>query len=128
MIQYISIVELLRLHFRVVEDYGGSHGVRDEGRLESVISAPKQEIFGEEQYKSIFEKAGVYLRNIIGDHSFVDGNKRSGITTCGVFLLRNNKTLYASPKYLEDFVVRIATDHLDIPEIALWLEKHCKPS
>lgn len=128
MIHYISIEELLSLHFRVIEDYGGSHGVRDEGRLESVISAPRQEIFGEEQYKSVFEKAAVYMRNIIGDHPFVDGNKRAGVTTCGVFLVRNNNTLHALPKDLEDFAVRVATDHLDVADIANWLEKHCQLS
>ena len=76
MIQYISLEEILRIHFQVIEDYGGSHGVRDEGRLKSVVNAPKQEVFGEEQYSSLFDKAAVYLRNIIGDHPFSDGNKR----------------------------------------------------
>jgi len=58
--------EILRLHFQVIEDFGGSHGVRDEGRLSSVVEAPKQVVFGKEQYPTIFDKAAVYMRNIIG--------------------------------------------------------------
>ena len=122
MIQYISLEEILRIHFQVIEDYGGSHGVRDEGRLKSVVNAPKQEVFGEEQYSSLFDKAAVYLRNIIGDHPFSDGNKRTAITICGIFLSRNGKQINASPKNLEEFTISVATQHLSIKDISSWLE------
>jgi death-on-curing protein len=122
--KYISLEEILRLHFQLIEDFGGSHGVRDENRLKSVIETPRQTAFGKEQYPSIYEKAAVYVRNIIGDHPFSDGNKRTAITVCGVFLMRNGEKLAAKPKDLEDFTVRIATDRLGIPAIATWLSEH----
>lgn len=121
---YLTIEEILRLHFQVIEDYGGSHGVRDEGRLLSVEVAPQQEVFRQEQYPDIFEKAAVYMRNIIADHPFVDDNKRTATTVCGVFLIRNGHRLTATPKELEDFAVTIAADHLDVPAIASWLKSH----
>ncbi len=124
MIQYISLEEILRIHFQVIEDYGGSHGVRDEGRLKSVVNAPKQEVFGLEQYSSLFDKAAVYLRNIIGDHPFSDGNKRTAITICGIFLSRNGKQLNASPKNLEEFTISVATKHLSIKDISNWLQNN----
>ena len=108
----------------MIKDFGGSHGVRDEGRLKSVIRAPAQEVFGVEQYPSIYEKAATYMRNIIGDHPFADGNKRTGVTVAGVFLLRNGINMSATPKELEDFAVKIAVDHLDISEISAWLAQH----
>lgn len=46
-------------------DYGGLYGVRDEGRLKSVVDAPQQEVFGQDQYPTLYEKAAVYMRNII---------------------------------------------------------------
>ncbi|HTE21673.1 MAG TPA: type II toxin-antitoxin system death-on-curing family toxin [Candidatus Limnocylindria bacterium] len=119
---YLSLEDILRLHYLIVEDFGGRHGVRDEGRLQSVVVAPAQEVFGEEQYPEVHEKAAVYIRNIIADHPFVDGNKRSGITCGGIFLMRNGFKLTASPKGLEDFAVRVAVEHLDIPKIADWLK------
>ena len=122
--KYLGLEEILQLHFKVIEDFGGSHGVRDEGRLKSVINAPLQSVFGEEQYKTVFEKAAVYLRNIIADHPFYDGNKRSCVTVAVIFLKRNRVMLSASPKALEDFAVSVAVDHLEIAEIALWLEAH----
>lgn len=125
MISYLSLEEILRLHFQVIEDFGGSHGVRDEGRLMSVVAAPAQEVFGTEQYPQVIEKAAVYIRNIIADHPFVDGNKRTAITITGIFLARNGRGFTATPRELEDFAVRVATDHLGVSEIAGWLKEHC---
>lgn len=123
-IKYLSLEEILRLHFQVIEDFGGSHGARDERRLLSVVEAPKLEAFGVEQYPTILEKAAVYLRNIIGDHPFTDGNKRTAVTVCGIFLRRNSKPLNVSPQELEDFTLKVAVNRLDINHIANWLQEH----
>jgi death-on-curing protein len=125
---YLTAEDILYLHFRIVEDFGGSHGIRDENRLKSVVNAPKQEAFGLEQYPSIFEKSAVYACNIITDHPFVDGNKRSGVTCASVFLMKNNYSLTATNKELEDFAVQIAVEHLDTPAIAAWFKAHSKNS
>ena len=128
MIRYLTAEEILRLHFMVVEDFGGSHGIRDEGRVKSVVEAPRQQVFGTEQYPDVYQKAAVYTRNIIGDHPFTDGNKRTGVTVCGVFLLRNNIRLTATATELEDFAVQIAVEHLDVTAIARWPEAHSMSS
>ena len=125
-VKYLDLEEILRLHFQIIEDYGGSHGVRDEGRLFSVVDAPKLEAFGAEQYPSVYEKAAVYLRNIIGDHPFIDGNKRTAVTACGIFLRRNGSGLVSSQKALEEFALSVTTGHLDIAEIANWLSKNAE--
>ena len=121
-IKYLTLEEILRLHFQVIEDFGGSHGVRDEGRLESVAKAPAQNVFSKDQYLTIYDKAAVYLRNIIGDHPFTDGNKRTALTVCAIFLNRNSYRFIAEPKMLENFTLSVATDHLSIEEISKWLE------
>jgi death-on-curing protein len=125
MIRYLSEREIMLAHFKLIERFGGSHGVRDLERVRSVIAAPGQEVFGVEQYTDIFEKAAVYARNIIGDHPFIDGNKRTGITAAIMFLQYNGKKFTAKKGELEDFAIRIATDNLGVAVIAEWLEKHC---
>ncbi|HEY1645354.1 MAG TPA: type II toxin-antitoxin system death-on-curing family toxin [Candidatus Saccharimonadales bacterium] len=122
-VRYLSLEEILRLHFQLIEDFGGSHGVRDGNRLKSVVEAPKQILFGSEQYPSLLEKTAVYLRNIIGDHPFSDGNKRTAITVSGLFLMRNGLKITVKPTDLEDFAVKVATDHLGIDDIVEWLRK-----
>ncbi len=123
---YLNLEDVLRLHFQLVKEFGGSHGVRDESCLMSVIEAPKQVVFNKEQYPTVFEKAAVYLRNIIGDHPFNDGNKRTAITVCVIFLERNEKYLITNPKDLETFTIKVVTNHLEITTIAEWLKIHTK--
>lgn len=125
MIIFLTAGEILRLHYQIIEDYGGTHGVRDENRLKSVIEAPKQQAFGHEQYPLVYDKAAVYLRNIIGDHPFSDGNKRTAVTVCAIFLARNDLRIQSTPKELEDFAVRVATEHVSVGEVAAWLEAYC---
>ncbi len=123
--KYLGLEEILRLHFWLIEEFSGSHGVRDENRLKSVVDAPKQFALGAEQYPTVLEKAAVYMRNIIGDHPFQDGNKRTALTVCSLFLKRNGGfAIKVSPKELEDFTISIATDHLQISEIVKWLEEN----
>ena len=123
---YLSIEDILRLHHSIIDDFGGSHGLRDEKQLLSVVESPKLEVFEQEQYPSVFDRAAVYARNIIADHPFIDGNKRSGITCAGVFLLLNGQSLISVPKDLEDFAVKIAVDHLSVETISDWLKQNSK--
>jgi death-on-curing protein len=121
-IAYLSLEEILLLHYRLIEDFGGSQGVRDEKRIASVIQAPQLVAFGADQYESLFAKAAVYLRNIIGDHPFIDGNKRTALAACGIFLRRHSHPLKANPAELEDFMLQVAVEHLPVVDIAAWLE------
>jgi death-on-curing protein len=121
-VRYLSLKEILRLHFQVIEDFGGSHGIRDEGRLSSVVDAPKLVVFGSEQYPTIFDKAAVYLRNIIGDHPFIESNMRTAITVSAIFLMRNGYELGVSPMVLENFTLSVVTQKLTIDEISTWLK------
>jgi death on curing protein len=124
MTHYVSEEEILLAHFKLVERYGGSHGVRDIKRIMSVTAAPKQEVYGTKQYPNLFEKAAVYTRNTIGDHLFTDGNKRTGITVGIMFLQRNGKKFAAKKGELEAFAVFVATEHLSVTDIAGWLKAH----
>lgn len=124
--KYLSSEEILRIHHKVIEDFGGSHGVRDVTRLKALAAAPKQHVFGQEQYLDGYEKAAVYLRNTIADHPFVDGNKRTALVCTGIFLLRNDIALRCSQKELEKFIVSVATKKPSIKQIAKWLEAHSK--
>lgn len=122
--KFLTVEEILFLHFKIIQDFGGSHGVRDEGRLASAVVAPEQEVFGQALYPTVYDKAAVYIRATIGDHPFADGNKRTAITSGVIFLQRNGRTLTAAPKELEDFAVAVAVERYDIPHIAAWLKAH----
>lgn len=122
--RYFTLEEVLELHFMLIEDFGGSHGVRDEQQLKSLVEAPQLVVFGVEQYKTVYDKAAVYMRNCVTSHVFVDGNKRTGTVLAGIFLIRSGVKIVANPKELEDFAVSVAVNHLSVDEIAQWLENN----
>lgn len=124
--RYLTSEEILRIHHKVIQDYGGSHGVRDVARLKALVTVPRQHVFGEEQYKTVYEKAAVYLRNIIADHPFVDGNKRTALVCMGILLQRNDHPLRCEQKELEKYIVTVATKKNNIQQISKWLEAHTK--
>ena len=123
----LTITDIELIHMQVIDVSGGSHGVRDKNRLESALASQFQEVFGEDLYPTVYEKAAVLTRGVIADHPFVDGNKRTGLMAGLVFLNLNGiDTSELSDKELEDFAVQIAVEHLDVPVIAAWLKAHGK--
>jgi len=124
--KYIGLEQLLALHVLAIEQFGGSDGLRDLGRLEAALATQRQEVFGEELYQGVFEKAGAMCRGIIGDHPFADGNKRTAMLCALTFLEINGHEFTARPGELEDFAVQVAVEHLDVPVIAAWLRAHSR--
>ena len=120
----LTLEQLLEMYALVIEVTGGSTGLRDLGRLEAAITTQTQNVFGEELYSKIVDKAAATIRGIIGDHPFVDGNKRTAMLTGLTFLSVNGITFAAKPGQIEDFAVEIATMQIDVPQISSWLQEH----
>lgn len=117
----LTLEQLLQFHVLVIDVTGGSAGLRDLGRLESAIATQTQNVFGEEHYPSISDKAAALIRGIIADRAFVDANKRTGMLA-GITLLNTNELEFkAMPGEIEKMAVDIATKHLDVPGISAWL-------
>lgn len=122
--KHFTLEEIELLHMQVIDASGGSHGVRDHERLKSAVAAQTQEIFGKKLYATVFDVAAVITRNIIADHAFVDGNKRTGIMAAVIFLERNGIRTEITDQELEDFAVQVAVGKLDVAAVATWLENH----
>ena len=120
----LTLEQILEIHALVVSLTGGSMGLIDLGRLESAIATQTQNVFGEELYPRVLDKAAAIIRAIVADHPFVDGNKRTAMLTGLTLLEINGLKFSAKLGEIEDFAVKIAVEHLDIPEIGNWLERH----
>jgi death-on-curing protein len=114
--------EVLLYHQLSIEKYGGAVGIRDEGMLSSAIERPFASYGGADLYVTPFEKAAAILESIIKNHPFVDGNKRTGLIACGALLLRNGYELIATEKDAYDFVIKIASSHLEFEKIVSFIE------
>ena len=62
---------------------------KEKGKLEGILAAIYQNVFGEELYPSIEEKAANLLYFVIKDHPFADGCKRIGASLFLEFLNKN---------------------------------------
>jgi len=123
-VNYLTAADILRIHSYIIDETGGSHGLRDRGAVESVVATPQQSFFGKEIHDTVFKKAAVYLFQIAMNHPFVDGNKRTAITAAGIFLEENGYMLAMEDGVAEDFMVHIVEDKLEREAIADWLKSH----
>ena len=77
------------IHAAVIAADGGSRGLRDQALLESTIAAPQATMTGKPLITDPVEVAAAYLFYLCRNHPFIDGNKRTALATCLVFLSEN---------------------------------------
>ena len=78
------------IHAEVLAAHGGGAGLREQALLESAVAAPQATMAGEALFTNPVEIAAAYLFYLCRNHPFVDGNKRTALATCLVFLSENN--------------------------------------
>lgn len=117
---------VLIIHDELINQYGGSLGLRNLDLLQSALNRPFQ-YFGEiELYPSPETKAAALIQSIILNHPFVDGNKRIGYYLSRALLLHHGFEIAASEDEKYDFVVIVAEGKLEIEEITDWFINHIK--
>jgi len=112
----------LVLHERLVADFGGLAGVRDQGLLESALARPRQlAAYGG---IGIVELAAAYAAGIVRNHPFIDGNKRVAFMLAYVFLVRNGYRFTASEAAATRAVLDLASGALTEEAFTRWLADH----
>ena len=119
---WLSKKFVLALHAETLQQFGGSAGLRDEGRLESALSRPQNRYAFADP--SLFKLAAAYCHGIVRNHPFVDGNKRTGLLTARVFLFRNGYQLDPDEAEMVQIVERVAAGEVGEEELAQWIEQN----
>ena len=121
----IDLPEVLAIHARQLDQHGGALGLRDRELLESALARPRQRhAYGD---PDVFDLAAAYTTAIIGNHPFVDGNKRTGFVVGILFLELNGPTLTALEADTTRAVLDLAAGEIDEEEFASWLRANCTP-
>lgn len=123
---YLSAEQVLFIHSRLITETGGTHGVLDLGLLQSAVARPQATFDKRELYPVLFSKAAALLESLVGNHAFIDGNKRTAITSAGLFLRTNGYRLVADNKQLEAFTLQCAQRKISLEQMAFWLESHAE--
>ena len=126
--EFLSLADLLTIHKDQIGRYGGSHGIRDQGLLESALAQPLATFGGEYLHNGLYEMAAAYLYHIVQNHPFIDGNKRAGAVCAYVFLRMNHIELTASEEAFESLVLAVASGQADKAQAAAFLEQHSRPA
>ena len=119
---YLSTTQVLAIHDQMVKRFGGSFGVRDLGLVESAVARPEASFDGNDLYETIFDKAAALLQSLLKNHPFVDGNKRTALTSAGIFLKMNGWRLINNHEEEVEFAVSVDNSNLSQEEIARWLK------
>lgn len=119
-----TVEEVLFLHSVVIGTHGGAEGIRDSGALEAAIQRPWGASFGQEHFRSVFDKAAALAESIIKRHPFGDGNKRTGVFAAARLLDLAGYELVAADEELVRLALRIAEGKMEIEEISRWCALH----
>ena len=120
----LSKRQILMLHQQLVEQTGGSDGIRDDGLLDSALSAPFQSFDNTDVYPSLQQKAARLCFGLVKNHPFVDGNKRIGAHAMLVFLAVNGVELTYTQTELSDIILQVAASEKESPDLLDWLIRH----
>ncbi|MGH2639825.1 MAG: type II toxin-antitoxin system death-on-curing family toxin [Rhabdochlamydiaceae bacterium] len=122
MLKYLKTEQVITYHEEMVEKFGGLHGIRDLGLLESAMHMPRAAAFGQDLHVSLYDKAAAYLFHIVKNHPFYDGNKRTGAFCTYVFLSVNGVKIDFPDERYEELVVSVADGKADKQQIAQFFE------
>ena len=114
-IRHLTVSAVKAIHAEVLAAHGGARGIRDEALLESAVAAPQATMMGRPLITDPIEIAAAYLFYLCRNHAFVDGNKRTALATCLVFLESNgllSVTKLPADQW-EEFVLSVAASKLD---------------
>lgn len=101
------------IHNNVIERFGGSEGLRDLALLESAVAAPQASVGGQSPFADLVEVAAAYLFYLCRNHPFIDGNKRTALGACLVFLRLNGVEPPPDSPAWEKLTLAVAASELD---------------
>ncbi len=114
---------IVYIHSKVIENYGGLDGIRDDNILRSSSEQIYQSFGGEELYPSMEEKIARLGYSIITSHPCLDGNKRTGFTTMLVMLDINGYEVDVEKvKGSADFIEQIAAGNKSYEDVIRWIK------
>jgi death-on-curing protein len=122
----ISLELAVAIHKVLIQQYGGSYGIRDQSLLESALQRPFQTFDNVDLYPDPVAKAAAIIESIVKNHPFIDGNKRTGYVLMRVLLKKEGLDIQASQDEKYAFVIQIAEGRIDFEKIQNWIQKNLR--
>ena len=121
-VTYLTIAEVLAFHDVLIDEFGGSKGIRDLGALESALFRPRTGY-----YRDVIEEDAALFESLVQNHPFVDGNKRVAFAVMDVFLRLNGRTLEVDDVDAHTHLVGLMErGGLELRAVDAWLRAHVR--
>ena len=122
----ISTEDVLKIHKLLIDQFGGSHGVRDKSSLNSAINRPFATFDKQELYPEPVDKAAAILESIVINHPFIDGNKRTGYVLARLLLLKSGLDIKTTQEDKYELVIAVSKGEWKFEQIRNWMTERCK--
>jgi len=126
--RFLSLKQVLEIHERLVQDFGGDPSIRDQGLLESAVRLPQSSFDGALLHKTLSEMGAAYLFHLCMNHPFVDGNKRTALAAAEIFLILNDRELEAENASLHELTMGVAASRVSKVEVVAFFAAHVRSS
>jgi death-on-curing protein len=123
---FLTLAEVIELHRRGIEQFGGSPEIRDLGLLESALATPSAQFGGQFLHADLGSMGAAYLFHLVANHAFVDGNKRIGAVAARVFLLMNGAEFNPTEQEYGDLVLAVAAGQATKDQVTEFFQKHVR--
>jgi death on curing protein len=111
--QYLTREQVLKLHRRMVDAYGGLDGLRDSGLLDSALNMPCAMFDGKLLHPDVPSACAAYLFHLCQNHPFADGNKRAAAVAAFVFASANGYALTLDEPAFQSLVMDVSAGNLN---------------
>ena len=122
----INIEIVKYFHSILIDEFGGSTGIRDLNALNAAIQRPYSTFDGKDLYPTIYDKAAALVESLVKNHAFIDGNKRIGYVMLRFFLMESGYDLSASQTDKYNFIIEISKGNLDLDSIKKWIVQNAQ--
>jgi death-on-curing protein len=122
----IELRDVLNIHNILIDKFGGSKGIRDQGSLESAINRPFATFDNQDLYPTPADKSAAILESILINHPFVDGNKRTAYVLMRLILLDNGLDIVAEQDDKYKMVISASTGDMRFDDIRDWIQARLK--
>ena len=120
---YLTVAEVVAIHHHQIEEYGGEHGLLNQGALESAVFRPQTGY-----YNDLNEEAAALLESLVNNHPFLDVNDRMGFAAVHTFLLVNGFDLNVTGDAAFEFVREtMAEGRFRFALLHEWILAHLVP-
>lgn len=114
---------VIAVHDDLINEFGGTYGLRDASLLDSALHMPSAQFGGNFLHATIYEMAAAYGFHICKNHPFLDGNKRTADAIMLLFLKLNGVYVAASDQEHYSVTMAVANNEMTKQQLTAWLEK-----